>query len=117
MQQTTTQHTATQATVDRQDKPYLVVHKVLDFILTLIQGVLVIDFVLLLSGANRATGFFQFIHGIASVLMAPFRFILPASNTGDMVLDWSILVAMLVYGLLFIAIRQAVGVIYTADRA
>lgn len=117
MQRTTTQHTSAETTVDRQDKPYLVVHKVLDFILTLIQGILLLNFVLLLSGANRATGFFQLINGLASGLMAPFRFILPVSNTGDIVVDWSILVAMLVYGLLFYAIRQGVGVIYTADRA
>jgi len=117
MEQTTTQHTTTDTVADNQDKPYLVVHKVLDFILTLVQGILLLDFVLLLSGANRATGFFQLIHGIASGLMAPFRFILPVSNTGDIVVDWSILVAMLVYALLFYVIRQGIGVIYTADRA
>lgn len=117
MEEIITQRTATHSTVTQEDKPYLVVHKLFDFVLTIIQGVLLLDFVLLFSSANRATGFFQFIHGMASVLMAPFRFILPASNTGNIVLDWSILVAMIVYALLFIVIRQAVGVIYTADRA
>ena len=64
-------------TQTQQDKPYLVIHRLLDFILFLIQGILLLDFILLLAGANRGVSFFQIIDGLANILMTPFRFILP----------------------------------------
>ena len=110
-----------QTTVDtgvtKEDKPYLVVHQIMDFILSLIEGFLALDFILLMTGANRGTGFFQLIDGIADVLMIPFRYIFPASTAGGSTIDWSILVAMLVYALVFYAIRKGIAVVYTADTA
>ncbi|MCD8484049.1 YggT family protein [Candidatus Woesebacteria bacterium] len=103
--------------VDNQDKPYLVMHQFLDFGLFLIEGFLLLSFLLKMAGANRATGFVQFVLGISDVLMAPFQFIFPVAQTGQYVFDWSILVAMLVYALIVIALRQAIAMVYTADRA
>lgn len=116
MNQTTTVTKKSTSQVDNKNKPYLVVFQFMDFVLFLIEGILLLDFILLLANANRGTLFFQLIDGIADVLMVPFRYIFPASSAGGTVISWSILVAMLVYSLVFYAIRKGIGVIYTADN-
>lgn len=114
---TDTTVTQTRQTVSSEDKPYLMVHKVLDFILMLIEGFLLLSFIFKATGANQGAGFVQLVEGVADALMVPFRFIFPAASAGQIVVDWSMLVAMLVYALIFYVIRKAVGLAYTADRA
>lgn len=113
----TTIHETTSSQVSKEDKPYLVVFQILDFILFLIEGFLLMDFALLAAGANRGAGLFQFVNGISSVLMAPFRYLFPITQASGSVIDWSILVAMVVYGLVFMAIKKGIAVVYTADTA
>ncbi len=103
--------------VSGDQKPYLIVHQFLDLGLFLIQGILLLSFLLKMAGANRGAGFVQLVLGLSNGLMAPFRYIFPAAQAGQYVFDWSILVAMLVYGLIVVGIRQIIAVIYTADQA
>lgn len=114
---TVTQQTTANTKVSNEDKPYLVVHQIMDFVLSLIEGFLALDFILLMTGANRGAGFFQLVDGITDFFMIPFRYIFPVSSAGGSVIDWSIIIAMFVYALAFYAFRKAIAVIYTADTA
>lgn len=98
------------------DKPYLVAYQIMDFIFASIQGLLILRFLLQLSGANQTAGFVQFIYALSGVFMAPFRFIFPAVQSGRFVVDWSILVAMLAYAILYYLLRRILAVLYTADE-
>jgi uncharacterized protein YggT (Ycf19 family) len=70
------------------------------FILGVIEGLLLIRFVLRLLGANPAAGFAQFIYGITAPLLAPFFGLFGAPRFEGSVLEISTLVAMIVYALL-----------------
>jgi len=115
--QTVVEKSTTETGVTPEDKPYIVIHQALDFFLFLIEGLLLLDFALLASGANRGAGFFQLIHSIANIFMIPFRYLFPVTQASGSTIDWSILVAMVVYSLVFLAIRKAIAVVYTADNA
>ena len=103
-------------TDDHNDaKPYLVAHRLLDFLLFIIEGFLLLRFIFQLAGANLV-GFVRFIYGISEIFMMPFRFIFPTSAAGEVVIEWSVLVAMIIYALIFYAIRKGIEVVYTADK-
>jgi uncharacterized protein YggT (Ycf19 family) len=97
--------------------PYSTLFQILNLILGFISGVLLLRFILLMTGANPAAGFVQLIYQVSSIFMAPFRFIFPSTAAGGSVFDWSILVAIAGYYLLFYLLKQLVIVLYTADTA
>jgi hypothetical protein len=73
-----------------------------------------LGFVLRLFGANPSAGFVQWVYRSLERVMAPFRGIFPpielGTNTSDVpaVLDTSILFAMLVYGIVLLALRSLI---------
>ncbi len=75
---------------------------VLYTILSLIEGLLIIRFVLKLLAANPAAGFVSFIYGITAPLVAPFYgiFPTPAASNGS-VMELFTIVALIVYPLVF----------------
>lgn len=101
--------------IDRSDRPYLVLFQFFDFIFLLIEGLLLTRFILRATGANPAAGFVQFVYGISDIFMAPFRLIFPASAAGGFVVEWSVLLAMLVYGLIYYLIRKVISMAYVAE--
>lgn len=66
----------------------------------ILEGLLLIRFVLGLLGANPAAGFAQFIYGITGPFLAPFVGLFGQPNFEGMVFEWNALVAILVYILL-----------------
>jgi hypothetical protein len=65
------------------------------FIITL----LVLRFVMFMLGANRDSGFVDFIYSISNVFAAPFQGIFPAPVYGQFFFDTASLVAIAVYAL------------------
>jgi len=98
-----------------EETPYLVSAKVINLILTLIDGTLLLRFVFKLAGANSGTAFIQALYNLTDVLMAPFRFIFPTNVTQGSVFEWSVLVAMLMYALLAQVVIKVISIVYTAD--
>lgn len=111
-------HTTTDHTETTSANKYTVrslTFQIIDLVMGIITGVLFLRFIWLLAGANPAAGFVEFIYSISDAFMAPFRFIFPTTSTGEVVIDWSILVAIVVYSLGFALLKQLASVILTAQ--
>jgi hypothetical protein len=65
-------------------------------------------FVLQLFGANPASGFAQWVYRSASRVTAPFRGIFPAHESGNSVLDVSLLFAILMYALFALLVHALI---------
>ena len=76
------------------------VRQIIYLVLGLVEGLLLIRFVLRLLGANPAAGFAQFIYGVTAPLMAPFFGLFGSPRFEGSVLEISTIVAMIVYALL-----------------
>jgi hypothetical protein len=66
-----------------------------------ILGLLAFRFAFLASGANTASGFGGFIEGVSWFFAAPFATLFPSSSASPGVIEFSTLVAMVVYVLIF----------------
>lgn len=102
---------------ERKAVSYSAVDQAVYLIFGLIELLLFIRFVFRATGANPAAGIVRFVYSLTEVLMAPFRFIFPASQAGGSVVEWSVLVAMFFYALFAWIIMRLIRMIYTADRA
>ncbi len=107
-------HTDTAAKTTTE-KPYLVIFQIINFLLGVVEGFLLLRFILRLMGANTAAAFTQFVYGVSDLFMAPFNYIFPRTAADEFVLEWSVLLAMAVYYLLAYLIKRLVMVLYTAD--
>lgn len=63
-------------------------------------------FVLLLLGASEASGFVNFIYSLSGVFVAPFNGIFTRPTYGTSTFDSVTIVAMIVYGILTVAIAK-----------
>jgi len=91
-QRTTTQVTKASGVVMAQ--------RVIWFILGVINVLLITRFVLLLLGANNDAGFVTFIYNITAPFVAPFVGIFGQPTYGQFMIEWSSLLAMIVYSLI-----------------
>jgi hypothetical protein len=72
-------------------------YQVVWYILGLIEVILAFRVLLRFIGANPNSGFVALIYGISAPFALPFRGIVRASSAGTSVLEWTTLIAMLVY--------------------
>lgn len=70
------------------------------YILGLLEALLVFRFVLKLLAANPSAGFSSFIYNVSYPLAAPFLTVFRVSRVEGNVLEWTTLLAMLVYWLI-----------------
>ena len=84
--------------------------RVVWYVLGIINTLLGLRFLLRLFGANPAAAFTDFIYAVTSPLVSPFRNVIPATGIGSGVVEWSTLLAMLVYWLLAYAIVRLFAV-------
>lgn len=90
----------------------LVAH-VIDTIVGLVAAALLIRLLLRFLGANPNTRFVQWIYEATAPLMAPFANIFPSWQLGyGYVLDISVLVAMIAYGILGWIIMHVIALIF-----
>jgi hypothetical protein len=95
--------------VYEKKKIILRVNQIIWFILGLIEVLLLFRVVLKALGANPLVGFTSLIYSITTPLVAPFSGILGLSITGNSIIEWSTIIAAIVY---FIV---AWGFIYLLD--
>lgn len=74
------------------------------YILGLIEVLLAFRFILKLLGANAAAGFTSFIYGATSLFASPFLNVFSITKAAGSTLEWTTLLAMLVYWILAIGI-------------
>jgi hypothetical protein len=84
-------------------------NQIIWFILGFIEVLLVFRFVLKLLGANPFIGFTNLIYSVTTPLVAPFSGILGAYTAGNFIIEWSTIVAAVVY------LCVAWGLVYLLD--
>ena len=84
-------------------------------IFAIIVGAIFIRVLLKVLGANTAVAFTQFMYGVTNPLLAPFRGVLPTFGSGRMILETSSLFAILIYGLVGIALARLVAIMFMRD--
>lgn len=72
-------------------------YQIIYYILGIIEVLLAFRFVLKLLGANPATGFVSLVYSLSGVLAAPFTAVFPVAREGGSVLEWSVILAAIVY--------------------
>ena len=82
-----------------------------------IEALLAIRFILLLLGANEASGFVRLIYGLSQPFVLPFQGIFGVPSFDGSVIEWSSLVGIVVYLLLAYGLARLVELIYTPARA
>jgi hypothetical protein len=101
--------------VARDEKPYFLSYKTVNYILGVIEALLFLRFIFKLSGANTGAGVVRFIYNFTEVLLLPFRFIFPTAAVGTIRFEWSTLVAMALYALIVYGIVGLLDLFRTAD--
>ena len=84
-------------------------------IFAIIVGAIFIRVLLKVLGANTAVAFTHFMYGATDPLLAPFRGILPTFVSGRMILEVSALFAILIYGLIGIALARLLALMFMRD--
>lgn len=79
------------------------------FFFSVIEALLLLRFVLKLFGANAGAPFTELIYGITAFFIAPFLYVFGTPAVGGSVIEFSTLLAMLVYWLLAIGIIKLVA--------
>jgi len=79
--------------------------QIADYVFYLVYGIIGLEIVLDLIGARQSAGFKQFIDAIAFPFLAPFRGLMPTPGVGGFRLMLSYIVALVVYGLLHMAVN------------
>jgi uncharacterized protein YggT (Ycf19 family) len=69
------------------------------YLLGLIEVMLLLRFILKFIGANQAAGFTQFIYAISYPFAGAFMNVVGPARIGNSVIDWSILMAIIIYSL------------------
>ena len=80
-------------------------------LLTLLEIMLGLRFLLNLMGANAASGFATLVYGSTALFVAPFSGLFPSWSSGAMVLEVTTLVAMGIYALLTWGLVRVLGLI------
>ena len=83
--------------VYEKKKTILRSNQIIWYILGLIEVLLIFRLFLKMLGANQYVGFTSFIYSITSPLALPFSGVVGISSTGNSILEWSTIVAGIVY--------------------
>lgn len=84
-------------------------------IFAVIVGAILIRLLLKVLGADTAVPFTHFMYSVTDPLLAPFRGILPTYVSGRTVFESSALIAILVYGLVGIALARLLAIMFRRD--
>ncbi len=84
-------------------------------IFAVIVGAIVIRVILKVLGANTAVAFTHFMSNVSDPLLAPFKGILPTFVSGSTVFEASALIAILIYGLIGIALARLFAIMFMRD--
>lgn len=80
--------------------PETIFERILWFVLTIINIILVFRFVMKLLDANGGAAFTKFVNTISYPFIKPFLYVFPTQNIQGVTFEWVSLVAILVYGII-----------------
>ena len=83
--------------VDNSTKPLFRGTQVIWYLLTIIEALLLLRFVLKLLAANPNAGFTDFIYTASAIFVAPFQAVFRNAAVQGSVFEWTTLLAMLIY--------------------
>lgn len=78
---------------------FLMMRRIIGYLLDVAEIVLGMRFVFKLLGANAANGFVRALYGFAEPLAWPFKGIFPAYTALPNTFEWSVVIAMIVYAI------------------
>ncbi len=84
--------------------------------LGLVEALIAMRIVLKLIGANPESLFAVFIYGVSSIFLFPFEGLVENPTNGNMVLELTSIIAMLVYAFVFWAVERIIWVIFYRPR-
>lgn len=84
----------------QETKGLFLATRVLWYVFYVIEALLAFRFILKLLGANPGAGFTDIIYTLSAVPLAPFQFVFNNNAVGGSVIEWSTLLAMIVYWVL-----------------
>ena len=90
----------------------VIARRVIYYIAGIIIALIALRFVFLLLGANRGSGFVDFLYDLTSVFVAPFNGIFGETQFGVSYFETSSLVAIVIYGLIAVGL----GKLFTLNR-
>jgi len=79
-------------------------YQVIWYVLGVVEVLLVSRILLKLIGANLTSGFTSFIYSISAPLALPFKGVLGVSQSMDSIVEWSTIIAMVVYAIVAIGV-------------
>lgn len=82
----------------------------------LLEGALGLRFIFKLIGANPANAFAAFLYKLTDLFLAPFANLAGSPSAGNMVLEISTLLAMMIYGLIGWGLERLVYVLFYRPR-
>lgn len=104
------------AVTRRYNSPLSTVLMLINLIFAIILALLALRILLLLLGANTASGFVSFIYNVSQPFVAPFRGIFPSQYLGSgFFFDAAAVTAFVVYSLILWLINFALGRRYDGD--
>ena len=92
------------------------VKQVLYFIFGVVEALIALRFVLLALGANQGSPFVDLIYGLSQPFVLPFQGIFGEPAVGNLVFEWSALVAIVIYMLLAYGLARLVDLFYAPAR-
>lgn len=85
-------------------KPLFKGAQIVWYVLSLLEILLAFRFILKLTGANASAGFTSFIYSASWPFSAPFLAVFPRTTVQGSILEWTTLLAILVYWMIALAI-------------
>ena len=85
---------------------YFLVRRVIFYVTNLVELILALRLVFKAFSANPGAGFVRFIYQLTEPLVAPFRGIFPVFQGQDIIVEWSTVMAMVVYALAAVLIVE-----------
>jgi hypothetical protein len=105
----TTEQTVRDVAAERRMQAYQLT-RIIWGLLTLLEVMLGLRFLLKLLGANEASGFGTLVYGATALFVAPFAGLFSSWFSGPMVLEVTTLVAMAIYALLIWGVVKVLGI-------
>ena len=109
---TATDEPVRESTVERRTSSGTLAKRIVYYIGGVIIALIALRFIFLLLGANRGSGFVDFIYDLSAIFVAPFVGIFGESTFGVSYVETSSIVAIIVYALITVGI----GKLFTLNR-
>ncbi|HLZ62329.1 MAG TPA: YggT family protein [Ktedonosporobacter sp.] len=89
----------------------------LQWFIAVLEVTLILRFLLMLIGAARSNLFAGFLYALTDIILFPFSGIVPAASIHPpQVFEWSTLIAMLIYWLIFWAVRRFLHILISSPE-